>query len=76
MVEAESGSLMLENERQRQQYEKCLDEIANQVAQALLAHKGAIFKMLIQEEAMLISQAYMYRLLTTGLLSEVDSCLV
>ncbi|CAL1527531.1 unnamed protein product, partial [Lymnaea stagnalis] len=39
MVEAEGSSLMLENEQQRQWYEKCLDEIANQVVQALLAHK-------------------------------------
>ncbi|KAH9523976.1 hypothetical protein Btru_047720 [Bulinus truncatus] len=39
MVEAENSSLVLENEQQRQQYEKCLDEIANQVVQALLAQK-------------------------------------
>ncbi len=30
-VEAENSALVLENETQRQQYEKCLDEIANQV---------------------------------------------
>ena len=39
MVEAENSSLVLENEQQRQQYEKCLDQIANQVVQALLAQK-------------------------------------
>ncbi|CAL1544112.1 unnamed protein product, partial [Lymnaea stagnalis] len=35
----ERGSLVLENEQQRQRYEKCLDEIAIQVVQSLLAHK-------------------------------------
>ncbi|CAL1545186.1 unnamed protein product, partial [Lymnaea stagnalis] len=39
VVEEQSNSLVLENEQQRQRYEKCLDEIANQVVQALLAHK-------------------------------------
>lgn len=39
VLEAENSSLVLENEQQRQQYEKCLDEIANQVVQALLAQK-------------------------------------
>ncbi|XP_076450617.1 uncharacterized protein LOC143286749 isoform X2 [Babylonia areolata] len=39
MVEGENSSLVLENEQQRQQYEKCLDQIANQVVQALLAQK-------------------------------------
>ncbi|XP_067685563.1 serine-rich adhesin for platelets-like isoform X2 [Haliotis asinina] len=39
MLEAENSSLVLENEQQRHQYEKCLDEIANQVVQALLAQK-------------------------------------
>ena len=39
MLEAENSSLVLENEQQSQQYEKCLDEIANQVVQALLAQK-------------------------------------
>ncbi|CAL1539994.1 unnamed protein product, partial [Lymnaea stagnalis] len=33
MEKVESGSLVLENE-QRQRYEKCLDEISNQVVQA------------------------------------------
>ena len=33
MLEKENSSLVLENEQQRQQYEKCLDEIANQVLQ-------------------------------------------
>ena len=31
--------MVLENENQRQQYEKCLDEIANQVVQALMGQK-------------------------------------
>lgn len=31
MIEGENSSLVLENEQQRAQYEKCLDEIANQV---------------------------------------------
>ncbi|XP_046542915.1 uncharacterized protein LOC124253232 isoform X2 [Haliotis rubra] len=39
MLEAENSALVLENEQQRHQYEKCLDEIANQVVQALLAQK-------------------------------------
>ena len=39
MLEAEKSSLVLEIEQQRKQYEKCLDEIANQVVQALLAQK-------------------------------------
>lgn len=37
--EAQNSSLVLENETQRQQYEKCLDDIANQVVQALLTQK-------------------------------------
>ncbi|CAL1537817.1 unnamed protein product [Lymnaea stagnalis] len=39
MEKVESSSLVLEmeNEQQRQRYEKCLDEIANHVVQALLA---------------------------------------
>jgi uncharacterized heparinase superfamily protein len=31
MIDRENSSLVLENEQQRGQYEKCLDEIANQV---------------------------------------------
>ncbi|CAL1548728.1 unnamed protein product, partial [Lymnaea stagnalis] len=38
-MEVKNSSLMLENEQQRQRYEKCLDEVVNQVIQALLAHK-------------------------------------
>ena len=38
-LEEEKSQLVLENENQRQQYEKCLDEIANQVVQALLSQK-------------------------------------
>ena len=38
-LEAENSALVLENETQRQQYEKCLDDIANQVVQALLTQK-------------------------------------
>ena len=37
--EAEHNSLIIENEKQRQQYERCLDDIANQVVNALLAQK-------------------------------------
>ena len=37
-LEAENSSLVLENETQRQQYEKCLDEIANQVRTLLTRH--------------------------------------
>ncbi|XP_025082021.1 uncharacterized protein LOC112556836 isoform X3 [Pomacea canaliculata] len=50
MVEAENSSLVLENEQQRQQYEKCLDQIANQVVQALLAQKT------LREECMKLQQ--------------------
>ncbi|XP_069108429.1 serine-rich adhesin for platelets-like isoform X3 [Argopecten irradians] len=39
ILESENSALVMENEQQRQQYEKCLDEIANQVVQALLAQK-------------------------------------
>ncbi|XP_022111628.1 uncharacterized protein LOC110990838 isoform X2 [Acanthaster planci] len=39
ILEAENSALVLENENQREQYEKCLDEVANQVVQALLMQK-------------------------------------
>ncbi|XP_064238896.1 nck-associated protein 5 isoform X2 [Aotus nancymaae] len=38
-LEAENSALALENENQREQYELCLDEVANQVVQALLTQK-------------------------------------
>ncbi|XP_061090113.1 nck-associated protein 5-like [Conger conger] len=38
-LEAENSALARENESQRAQYEKCLDEVANQVVQALLTQK-------------------------------------
>ncbi|XP_064647246.1 uncharacterized protein LOC135500027 isoform X2 [Lineus longissimus] len=38
-LEGENSALVLENETQRQSYEKCLDEIANQVVQALMTQK-------------------------------------
>ncbi|XP_078259565.1 nck-associated protein 5 isoform X2 [Rhinoraja longicauda] len=38
-LEAENSALALENEHQREQYEHCLDEVANQVVQALLTQK-------------------------------------
>ncbi|XP_069791308.1 nck-associated protein 5 isoform X2 [Narcine bancroftii] len=38
-LEAENSALALENEHQRVQYERCLDEVANQVVQALLTQK-------------------------------------
>ncbi|KAF6114649.1 hypothetical protein HJG60_010606 [Phyllostomus discolor] len=38
-LEAENSALTLENENQREQYERCLDEVANQVVQALLTQK-------------------------------------
>ncbi|XP_068805293.1 nck-associated protein 5 isoform X3 [Struthio camelus] len=38
-LEAENSALALENESQREQYERCLDEVANQVVQALLTQK-------------------------------------
>uniref|UniRef100_A0A7N4PMX4 NCK associated protein 5 n=1 Tax=Sarcophilus harrisii TaxID=9305 RepID=A0A7N4PMX4_SARHA len=38
-LEAENSALALENENQREQYERCLDEVANQVVQALLTQK-------------------------------------
>ncbi|XP_069472676.1 nck-associated protein 5 isoform X2 [Ambystoma mexicanum] len=38
-LEAENSALALENENQRAQYERCLDEVANQVVQALLTQK-------------------------------------
>ena len=39
MLEAEKSALVLENEAQRQQYDRCLDQIANQVVQALMSQK-------------------------------------
>uniref|UniRef100_A0ABM5F4N1 Nck-associated protein 5 isoform X4 n=1 Tax=Pogona vitticeps TaxID=103695 RepID=A0ABM5F4N1_9SAUR len=38
-LEAENSALAMENETQREQYERCLDEVANQVVQALLTQK-------------------------------------
>ncbi|KAM4602061.1 nck-associated protein 5-like [Polymixia lowei] len=38
-LEDENSALALENENQREQYERCLDEVANQVVQALLTQK-------------------------------------
>lgn len=40
-LEAENSNLMLENEKLREQYERCLDEIANQVVQAVMAQKAS-----------------------------------
>nr|XP_046222239.1 nck-associated protein 5-like [Oncorhynchus gorbuscha] len=38
-LEVENSALMMENDNQRKQYEHCLDEVANQVVQALLTQK-------------------------------------
>ncbi|XP_050922069.1 nck-associated protein 5 isoform X2 [Lates calcarifer] len=38
-LEEENSALASENENQREQYERCLDEVANQVVQALLTQK-------------------------------------
>ncbi|XP_069020027.1 nck-associated protein 5-like isoform X2 [Embiotoca jacksoni] len=38
-LEEQNSSLASENENQREQYERCLDEVANQVVQALLTQK-------------------------------------
>uniref|UniRef100_A0A3P8XVA5 Nck-associated protein 5 C-terminal domain-containing protein n=1 Tax=Esox lucius TaxID=8010 RepID=A0A3P8XVA5_ESOLU len=38
-LEAENSALTMENDNQRKQYERCLDEVANQVVQALLTQK-------------------------------------
>uniref|UniRef100_A0A3P9JTI1 Nck-associated protein 5 n=1 Tax=Oryzias latipes TaxID=8090 RepID=A0A3P9JTI1_ORYLA len=38
-LEEENSALASENESQREQYERCLDEVANQVVQALLTQK-------------------------------------
>ncbi|KAK7938333.1 hypothetical protein WMY93_001659 [Mugilogobius chulae] len=38
-LEAENSALSIENDNQRKQYERCLDEVANQVVQALLTQK-------------------------------------
>ncbi|KAM9766615.1 nck-associated protein 5-like isoform 3-T3 [Menidia menidia] len=38
-LEEANSALALENESQREQYERCLDEVANQVVQALLTQK-------------------------------------
>jgi hypothetical protein len=39
MLEAEKTSLILENEKQCEQYEKCLDDITSQVLQALMTQR-------------------------------------
>ncbi|XP_047457225.1 nck-associated protein 5-like isoform X2 [Mugil cephalus] len=39
VLEAENSALSMENDNQRKQYERCLDEVANQVVQALLTQK-------------------------------------
>ncbi|XP_039184164.1 nck-associated protein 5 isoform X4 [Crotalus tigris] len=39
-LEAENSALAMENKNQREQYERCLDEVANQVVQALLTQKN------------------------------------
>ncbi|XP_072303607.1 nck-associated protein 5-like isoform X2 [Eucyclogobius newberryi] len=38
-LEDKNSALAMENENQREQYERCLDEVANQVVQALLTQK-------------------------------------
>ncbi|XP_077958504.1 nck-associated protein 5-like isoform X3 [Gasterosteus aculeatus] len=38
-LEEKNSALAVENESQREQYERCLDEVANQVVQALLTQK-------------------------------------
>ncbi|XP_067117658.1 nck-associated protein 5-like [Osmerus mordax] len=38
-LEEENSALSMENDNQRKQYERCLDEVANQVVQALLTQK-------------------------------------
>ncbi|XP_054479430.1 nck-associated protein 5-like [Anoplopoma fimbria] len=38
-LEDKNSTLAMENESQREQYERCLDEVANQVVQALLTQK-------------------------------------
>uniref|UniRef100_A0A8C4NG66 Nck-associated protein 5 C-terminal domain-containing protein n=1 Tax=Eptatretus burgeri TaxID=7764 RepID=A0A8C4NG66_EPTBU len=38
-LQAENSALALENESQREQYERCLDKVANEVVQALLTQK-------------------------------------
>ncbi|TNM93999.1 hypothetical protein fugu_002175 [Takifugu bimaculatus] len=38
-LEEQNSALALENNSQREQYERCLDEVANQVVQALLTQK-------------------------------------
>ncbi|KAM9334168.1 nck-associated protein 5-like [Symphorus nematophorus] len=38
-LEEQNSALAMENESQREQYERCLDEVANQVVQALLTQK-------------------------------------
>ncbi|XP_022241793.1 uncharacterized protein LOC106459576 isoform X1 [Limulus polyphemus] len=39
-LEQENRALIMENEQRRLQYEHCLDDVANQVVQTLLAQKG------------------------------------
>ncbi|XP_076370038.1 uncharacterized protein LOC143256558 isoform X2 [Tachypleus tridentatus] len=40
LLEQENSSLHLENEEQRLQYERCIDDVANQMVQALLGQKN------------------------------------
>uniref|UniRef100_A0A3B4AAS3 Nck-associated protein 5 C-terminal domain-containing protein n=1 Tax=Periophthalmus magnuspinnatus TaxID=409849 RepID=A0A3B4AAS3_9GOBI len=39
VLQEQNSALAIENENQREQYERCLDEVANQVVQALLTQK-------------------------------------
>ncbi|KAG8000811.1 Nck-associated protein 5 [Nibea albiflora] len=54
-LEAENSALSMENDNQRKQYERCLDEVANQVVQALLTQKVCLC--LCSIEASLIQSA-------------------
>uniref|UniRef100_A0A8D0G9P6 Nck-associated protein 5 C-terminal domain-containing protein n=1 Tax=Sphenodon punctatus TaxID=8508 RepID=A0A8D0G9P6_SPHPU len=65
-LEAENSALALENENQREQYERCLDEVANQVVQALLTQKVSNFSALLKLHSRILD-------LSSGdLLSEIE----
>jgi len=42
MLEMEKTCLVLENERQSEQYQKCLDDITSQVLQAVMAQRVTV----------------------------------
>ncbi|XP_078084256.1 nck-associated protein 5 [Mustelus asterias] len=85
-LEAENSALALENEHQREQYERCLDEVANQVVQALLTQKDLreeclklrtrVFDLEQQNRALSVLFQQRVRLASDSLLQKLHSRIV